>query len=137
MGSVPPFSSRKTLPPPVRVCETMTILEAPLTTIQEASAWGIEFVLTDAEGAPEIPSVCKWALHDEASAQKIDNGTMALASTFTVPLTKAHNTLQSTSKQQETRILTLYLEYADPTDSLVIVTRYKLKKTKYLADAIA
>ena len=115
----------------------MTITDKPLVTIQEASAWGIQFVLTDAAGDAEVPTVCKWALHDEASAVKLDNGTMSLASTFTVPLTKTHNTLQSTSKQQETRILTLYLEYADTTDTLVVVTRYKVKKTKYLADAIA
>lgn len=115
----------------------MTITDKPLATIQEASAWGIQFVLTDATDTAEIPTVCKWALHDEATAVKLDNGTMALASTFTVPLTRAHNTMQSTSKQQETRILTVYLEYADTTDTLVVVTRYKLKKTKFLADAIA
>ena len=115
----------------------MTILDKPIATIQEATAWGIQFVLTDATGSAEIPTTTKWALHDEASGVKIDNGTIALASTFTVPLTRAHNTLQSTSKQQETRILTLYLEYADATDTLLVVTRYKVKKTKFLADAIA
>lgn len=115
----------------------MSINEAPVAVIQEATAWGLEFVLTDKDGAPEVPTVIKYAIHDEATAQKIDSGTQALASTFEIALSKAVNTLQSSSKLTETRILTVYCEYADSTDTLVIVTRWKLKRAKFLADAMA
>ena len=115
----------------------MAIQEKGVAIIQEGTAWGLEFALTDKDGVPETPSEIKYAIHDEASNTKLDNGTITPSDTFEVALVRAVNTLQSTSADSETRVLTIYCEYADATDTLIIVTRWKVKKSKFLADAMA
>ena len=107
------------------------IEDDPIATIQEGTAWGLQIILKDKLAAPEVPNKISYSVHDEATGNQLISTTTVPADTIEIPLPSSLNTLQNKSKTEGTHVCTVTCEYADTDDLLVIVTRWKLKRTKY------
>ena len=111
----------------------MSTEEKPEVVIQEGTAWGLSFSLTDKDGIPEAPTNISFEIHDEASATSVDSGSVAPASTFEITLSTTANTLVDKKKTSETRVLTLTNTYSGAEDKQIIVYRWIVKRSKFLS----
>jgi len=109
----------------------MSLEDDPIATIQEGTAWGIQVVLYDKLAVLEVPSIISYTVHDEATGTQLIGTTTVPASTIEIPLPTSLNILQNSTKTEGTHVCTITCEYASPEDLLVIVTRWKIKRTKY------
>lgn len=111
----------------------MSIEENIQVVIQEGTAWGLEFTLTDKDGAPEVPATIAYQIHNEADGKLVGSGGIAAASTFAITFSTTHNTLVNRAKTSETRILTLTNTYAGAEDLQIIEYRWIVKRSRFLS----
>lgn len=110
----------------------MSIDDEPIAVIQEGTAWGLQFDITDKADTPEVPSTISYKINDEATGSELASSTTVPASTFEIALNSTVNTLQNRAKTEGVHVITVTCEFASATDLLVIVTRWKVKRTKNL-----
>ena len=110
----------------------MSLLEEPIAVVQEGTAWGLEHVFRDKADVLEVPADISYTISDEETDVPLKTGTIPPASTIEVALDKTRNTLQDRTKTEGVHVLTLTAEFASAEDALVIVTRWKIKRTKFL-----
>ena len=110
---------------------SVEVEEQSRVVVQEGTAWGLEFTLTDKDGNPDVPTLIAFKIHDEASGSVVGSGSIAAASAFAVTFSTSINTLVDRSKTSEDRILTLTNTYTGIEDKQIIEYRWTVKRSRF------